>query len=520
MGNITKVYENGKMKIRYEYDALNRLVREDNKDLKRTEVYAYDNNGNRISSRRYGYTQCRTEELEEKEAEEKEIYSYDGDRLIGRIREENGQKEEKICVYDNLGNPTKYLVTKDTVSNNVRWSETRQLSYYGGMSFSYDVRGRRLQKGTKNYSYDREGRLLKQGEELEFLYDDKGVVGFVNAEGTYFYRKDILGNITGILDSDGKIVVRYRYDAWGNHVVLNPDGSENESSTFIGNINPFRYRGYYYDVETGLYYLKTRYYDPVVGRFITIDDVSYLAPDTINGLNLYAYCGNNPVMRVDHEGTSWWSDFWNSTIGKIVGTVLVVVAVAAVSILTAGVGTAISGALGGGFVASILGGAVGGAISGAVIGAGFSIVTQGLTNGYGNIDWSQVGTATIKGLISGAITGAVFGFIGASVRGIKILNASRKGLVIGKMGNFESAAKSMNLSYYNGLKGYRLVEKIFGKDLATKIGWAHNKAFVKSVMKLGGAIVDIGGELSGAYAKEVTLTAGYQYLIKLTQLLF
>ena len=296
------------------------MVREDNKDLKRTEVYAYDNNGNRISSRRYGYTQCRTEELEEKEAEEKEIYSYDGDRLIGRIREENGQKEEKICVYDNLGNPTKYLVTKDTVSNNVRWSETRQLSYYGGTSFSYDVRGKRLQKGTKNYSYDREGRLLKQGEELEFLYDDKGVVGFVNAEGTYFYRKDILGNITGILDSDGKIVVRYRYDAWGNHVVLNPDGSENESSTFIGNINPFRYRGYYYDVETGLYYLKTRYYDPETGRFITIDDISYLAPDTINGLNLYAYCGNNPVMRVDENGNVWWNPFsWDwGTIGEII----------------------------------------------------------------------------------------------------------------------------------------------------------------------------------------------------------
>ena len=318
MGNITKVYENGEMKIRYEYDALNRLIREDNKDLKRTEVYAYDNNGNRISSRRYGYTQCRTEELEEKEAEEKEIYSYDGDRLIGRIREENGQKEEKICVYDNLGNPTKYLVTKDTVSNNVRWSETRQLSYYGGTSFSYDVRGKRLQKGTKNYSYDSEGRLLKQGEELEFLYDDKGVVGFVNAEGTYFYRKDILGNITGILDSDGKIVVRYKYDAWGNHVVLNPDGSENESSTFIGNINPFRYRGYYYDVETGLYYLKTRYYDPETGRFITIDDVSYLAPDTINGLNLYAYCGNNPIKYIDSFGCLPFAGIYNQVYSQYI----------------------------------------------------------------------------------------------------------------------------------------------------------------------------------------------------------
>ena len=346
-------------------------------------MYAYDNNGNRISSRRYGYTQCRTEELEEKEAEEKEIYSYDGDRLIGRIREENGQKEEKICVYDNLGNPTKYLVTKDTVSNNVRWSETRQLSYYGGTSFSYDVRGKRLQKGTKNYSYDREGRLLKQGEELEFLYDDKGVVGFVNAEGTYFYRKDILGNITGILDSDGKIVVRYRYDAWGNHVVLNPDGSENESSTFIGNINPFRYRGYYYDVETGLYYLKTRYYDPETGRFITIDDVSYLAPDTINGLNLYAYCGNNPVMNVDPNGHFFFSAlFLGLLIGGIAGGIV------------GGVTAAVNG---GNILAGIGKGLLVGAAFGAGIGLGVGLIGVGGSMAFagGGILKALGGVATI-----------------------------------------------------------------------------------------------------------------------------
>ena len=73
----------------------------------------------------------------------------------------------------------------------------------------------------------------------------------------------------------------------------------------VGILNPFRYRSYYYDTETGLYFLQTRYYDPETGRFITIDDISYLAPDTINGLNLYAYCGNNPVMNVDPKGTSF-----------------------------------------------------------------------------------------------------------------------------------------------------------------------------------------------------------------------
>ena len=443
-------------------------------------MYAYDNNGNRISSRRYGYTQCRTEELEEKEAEEKEIYSYDGDRLIGRIREENGQKEEKICVYDNLGNPTKYLVTKDTVSNNVRWSETRQLSYYGGTSFSYDVRGKRLQKGTKNYSYDREGRLLKQGEELEFLYDDKGVVGFVNAEGTYFYRKDILGNITGILDSDGKIVVRYKYDAWGNHVVLNPDGSENESSTFIGNINPFRYRGYYYDVETGLYYLKTRYYDPETGRFITIDDVSYLAPDTINGLNLYAYCGNNPVMNVDPEGT---------------------------------------------FVISL----ITGLIVSFVIGFSVSTVSQGFQYGWKNINWGQSIVDGLFTVVSTALAATGIGFaaavgIGAAMGfGQYVIDSAFHnqplalsgalisigiGAITGIIGgagasNGKVLAKGMTGRAASGMKAvittvnryginstaYRNIMNLYGKAISASVQNTINNAFTKSVIKIWGSTI-------------------------------
>ena len=71
-------------------------------------------------------------------------------------------------------------------------------------------------------------------------------------------------------------------------------------------MNPIRYRGYYYDEETGLYYLKTRYYDPEIGRFMTIDDISYIDPETINGLNLYAYCANNPIANVDPNGNAWW----------------------------------------------------------------------------------------------------------------------------------------------------------------------------------------------------------------------
>ena len=92
-------------------------------------------------------------------------------------------------------------------------------------------------------------------------------------------------------------MVKYKYDAWGKCVV---DAST--TNTELANLNPFRYRSYYFDTETSLYFLKTRYYDPEIGRFMTIDDLSYLDPESINGLNLYAYCGNNPVNRVDSEG--------------------------------------------------------------------------------------------------------------------------------------------------------------------------------------------------------------------------
>ena len=111
------------------------------------------------------------------------------------------------------------------------------------------------------------------------------------------------------------------YDAWGKcQIELDISGCN------LGVLNPFRYRSYYYDVETNLYFFKTRYYDPEIGRFMTIGDLSYLNPDSINGLNLYAYCGDNPAMRTDPIGCSWWNPFtWNwdgmfNSIGNAVST--------------------------------------------------------------------------------------------------------------------------------------------------------------------------------------------------------
>lgn len=133
---------------------------------------------------------------------------------------------------------------------------------------------------------------------------DEALSKMICVSQRHVYRKDIQGNICAILDSTGNVVVEYKYDAWGNHAVLNASGGDIEEGTHIGNMNPFRYRGYYYDTETGLYYLKSRYYDPETGRFISIDGISYLDTETVNGLNLYAYCLDNPMMYVDLNGCS------------------------------------------------------------------------------------------------------------------------------------------------------------------------------------------------------------------------
>ena len=118
-------------------------------------------------------------------------------------------------------------------------------------------------------------------------------------------------------------MVKYIYDAWGNHKDVDNNGNEITDTAHIGNINPYRYRGYYFDTETGLYYLKSRYYDPQTGRFISLDDISFADPDTINGLNLYAYCCNNPVMRVDPNGNEALSIF--AGVLAIAGTFLLAI---------------------------------------------------------------------------------------------------------------------------------------------------------------------------------------------------
>ena len=272
-GQLNEVTVNGQS-AKYQYTR-NQLFREDNQALNKSQRFYYTNDWN-IANKVTGaynpdggvngtYT----------------YYNYSGDKLMSYANQS--------CVYDNMGNPTTYRGKAAT------W-KGRQMTSFNGVNFTYDGRGRRTSKNSITFLYDSHGRIIKQSNGLEFFYDFEGIAAVKYNGNTYLYATDAQGNVIALIDKNGNIVVQYYYDAWGNHTVSG-------SNLTLANLNPFRYRGYYYDTETGLYFLQTRYYDPEVGRFLNRDSVSYADPETIGGLNLYAYCLNNPVEYVDPAGT-------------------------------------------------------------------------------------------------------------------------------------------------------------------------------------------------------------------------
>ena len=141
----------------------------------------------------------------------------------------------------------------------------------------------------------RELHIKKGSDTLHFYCDDMGRASMVSYNGTkYAYIHNLHGNIVGILDASGSLVVEYSYDAWGK-----PTAVAGGMASTLGALNPFRYRGYVWDEETGLYYLQSRYYNPEVGRWINADgELSEVGGD-IRGYNLFAYCFNNPVNMDD-----------------------------------------------------------------------------------------------------------------------------------------------------------------------------------------------------------------------------
>ncbi len=218
--------------------------------------------------------------------------------------------------YDEIGNPLTY-------GNNITytWINGRELSTYTDTSnnlevtYSYNDEGIRTSKiinGVEHKYYLEGTNIIYEtiGEEtLYYFYDANGSIeGFKYNNDLYYYIKNGQNDIIGIIDDAGNKVVSYTYDSWGKIIsITDNQGNEITDPTHIGNINPFRYRSYYYDSETGLYYLNSRYYNPEVGRFINSDDpsVASLELDNNYNKNLYAYTDNNPINRIDVQGQFW-----------------------------------------------------------------------------------------------------------------------------------------------------------------------------------------------------------------------
>ena len=173
-------------------------------------------------------------------------------------------------------------------------------------AYTYDASGIRTSKkvnGTTTEYLTAGGSVLgekKNGVWQYYLYDGDGQPFAISYKGSdYYYIRDNLRTITGLVDANGAAVVNYRYDSWGR--MLDITGSMAET---LGKDNPYRYKGYCYDEETGMYYLKNRYYAPEICRFISADDIAAMldSPMSLWDKNLYVYCDNDPVNKKDDDG--------------------------------------------------------------------------------------------------------------------------------------------------------------------------------------------------------------------------
>ena len=295
-GNIASATLNGKW-TGYTYDALGQLVQVNDRSDTRsgsdgtTWTYSYDLGGNILQKQRFAYKDTTT-------PLETVTYTYGDANWRDKLTAVNGN----AIAYDAIGNPLNDGTWTYT------WQNGRQLQKMqkSGVTaeFVYNADGLRVQKTVNGVAtkYTLHGKnvvhITSGADELHFFYDAQNRPAVVVYNGVpYAYVKSLQGDVIAILDAAGNVVVSYVYDAWGA-----PIGKSGSMAETLGTVQPFRYRGYVFDEETGLYYLRSRYYNTERCRFVNADAL-------LKG-GLYCYCFNEPVYRKDSCGFDWdQSDF-------------------------------------------------------------------------------------------------------------------------------------------------------------------------------------------------------------------
>ena len=337
-GNIKKIKEEGqrylesdlnndeldkieldKKEVEYEYDYQNQLIKE-----------THTKNDNEISviEYQYGKESGMVEKIIKDNVEIKRfIYNKD---ILTNIKENDKIYQIEYDNYGNIINDGKGTLEYDERNQLKKYKyciDEGQCYHQYENEYYYNYQGIRYKKKVshsirygnneeKIYEYFKiyyldGNRIIKEEwrnlenqitNEIMYYYDIEGLVGIEYQGKKYNIVKDILGNVSKIMYKN-RIIGEYEYDGWGKCVEkeLSPE-KNTEIDTFVLHNNPFRYRGYYYDVETQLYWVSSRYYSPELCRWISPDSIEYLDPESINGLNLYAYCGNDPVNRFDPTG--------------------------------------------------------------------------------------------------------------------------------------------------------------------------------------------------------------------------
>lgn len=317
-GNLVKVVKDDITEVEYDYDGHNRLVSEKNYKNGVEFVYSYTKSGNINASTKYAIDSIGTR-LEEVE---KNTYTYNNNNWPDLLTEYNN----KVLEYDEAKNPKTYI---NGIS--MTWTRARLLNSYTDAQnnityYTYNDEDNRKTKENANiyveYEWDNTKLIKERVKEknaektydIYYLYDDsQEIIGFecsyvndtqdIMKEYVYFEKND-QGDVVGLIDVQGIRFATYSYDSWGN--VLNTQCNSGYEKLY--NLNNIKYRGYYMDDESNLYYLKNRYYDPYLHRFLNSDTVdNFGVSESAFSYNLFVYCDNDPVNNADKNGDWYYS---------------------------------------------------------------------------------------------------------------------------------------------------------------------------------------------------------------------